>query len=311
MTRLISTFERLRIVKSKGMQEAQKFFMTGVSLVTSYGPHGKNVMAAEWTMQISYKPMLISVFIHDGSSTLDNIKNTKEFGVNMASDEQATLVSIAGGYSRKEIDKLALDDSFQVPDSRSSLPMISSCVINAKCKLVSIKKIGDHNMVIGKVISIKYDETKKPLAYHRNRYFKIGHMIEPARQKVTVSKQAFDLFSLQTKSKFILKCVGVLVRSKNKILVYNNNKEGFFNTIPHISPKKGRDHKKELENHLRMIKLPIILKKNPRIKRLIIRHKDENQRINFIIFDGKLKNNSGPLAWKITNDDPLLKFLIK
>ncbi len=293
------------------MQEAQKFFMTGVSLVTSYGSHGKNVMAAEWTMQISYKPMLIAVFIHDGSSTLDNIKSTKKFGINMASDEQATLVSIAGGYSRKEIDKLALGGSFQVSDSRSSLPMISGCVINAKCKLVSIKKIGDHSMIVGRVISIKYDKTKKPLAYHRNRYFKIGDMIEPARQKIMVSKQVFDLFSLQTKNKFILKCVGVLVKSKNKILVHGNNKLDSFNTIPYICPKKGKDHKKELENYLHSTKSAIILKKNPRIKRLIIKHKDKIQRINFIIFEGKLKNDSGPFTWKTIRDDSLLKALVK
>jgi len=45
--------------------------------------------------------MLIAIFIHEGSSTYANIMETKEFGVNMSSDEQAALVNIAGSYSRK------------------------------------------------------------------------------------------------------------------------------------------------------------------------------------------------------------------
>src|SRR5579872_2489972 len=127
---------------------AQRFFMTGVSLITSYGPHGKNVMAAEWTMQISYNPLLIAVFIHKGSSTLSNIKSTKKFGINLSSEKQSTLVSIAGGYSRKEIDKLKINDLFKITESRKThLPMICGCIVNAECKLVVIKKIGDHDMV--------------------------------------------------------------------------------------------------------------------------------------------------------------------
>ena len=45
-------------------QKSQRYFMTGVSLITSNGSQGQNVMAAEWTMQVSYEPMLIAVFIH-------------------------------------------------------------------------------------------------------------------------------------------------------------------------------------------------------------------------------------------------------
>ncbi|MGB6464059.1 MAG: flavin reductase family protein, partial [Nitrosotalea sp.] len=189
-------------------------------------------MAAEWTMQISYEPMLIAVFIHEGSNTLKNIKKTKQFGVNVASEKQSTLVSIAGGYSRKEIDKLSIHNSFQVLKSKKTkIPLIADCLINAECKLFTIKKIGDHTMVVGRVISIRHDETKKPLAYHRNRYFRIGSMIEPIRDRVAVSKKTFDFFHKQSKNRFILKCAGVLVRSKNKMLVVDNTEQNSVSTI--------------------------------------------------------------------------------
>jgi flavin reductase (DIM6/NTAB) family NADH-FMN oxidoreductase RutF len=285
--------------------------MTGVSLVTSVGPHGRNVMAAEWTMQISYNPLLIAVFIHKGSSTLSNIKNTKKFGINLASDEQSTLVSIAGGYSRKEIDKLEISDSFKIFQSKKTLlPMITGCVINAECKLATIKKIGDHDMVVGRVVSIRHDETKKPLAYHRNRYFRIGSMIEPVRHNVPVSNDIFDLFSLQSNGQFILKCVGVLVKSKNKILTYNSGKR-YVTTIPFVCPRKNTDNKKELENHMKSMKISVVLKGRPQLKRLNLKFKNKNQRINLVLFTGILKDKSGPFVWKLLKDDPFLKSLVR
>jgi flavin reductase (DIM6/NTAB) family NADH-FMN oxidoreductase RutF len=57
-------------------------------MITSRGSNGPNIMTAEWVMQISYQPVLIGVFIHEGSQTLKNIEKSKEFGINVASQEQ-------------------------------------------------------------------------------------------------------------------------------------------------------------------------------------------------------------------------------
>ncbi len=295
----------------KSQQSAQRFFITGVSLITSNGPQGQNVMAAEWTMQISYKPMLLAVFIHGGASTLANIKRTKQFGVNVASEKQAMLVSVAGGYSRREVNKLKIRRLFSVSESRrTGLPLIDGCVINAECELFTIKKIGDHFMVVGKVLSIMHDETKKPLLYHRNRYFKIGKKIEPVRHTVQVNKKTLDAFT-QKQNNFILKYVGTLVRSKNRVLVLNDAKQCATNTIPCIQPRKGKDNKKELENYLQNKKLKILLKEEPTIKRLVIKNKNNSQRINFILFDGVLKNESESHMWKVTKSNSFLQSLIR
>lgn len=299
-------------MKNKSAQQAQRFFVTGLSLITSYGTRGGNVMAAEWTMQISHKPMLIAVFIHEGSSTLENIKKTKRFGVNVTSEKQASLVSIAGGYSRKEIDKLKIHNSFHIQSNKRNLPLIAGCIVNAECKLFTIKKIGDHTMVVGKVISIRYDKTKKPLAYHRNRYFKIGQIIEPIRDKVSVNKKTFDVFHKKSQNRFILKCVGALVRSENKILILNNDMEqNSIKTIPHTQPKSGKDNKKELEKHLENLKIDITLRDEPKIKRLLIKNENRIQRINFILFNGRLKSKTRSFDWKTIKEDSFLKSLIK
>lgn len=302
----------ISLVKNKINEQAQRFFVTGVSLVTSYGPQGQNVMAAEWTMQVSYEPMLLAVFIHDGSCTLRNIKKTKYFGVNVASETQSGLVSIAGGFSGNEIDKLRIRDLFPViKPFKGSVPLIEGCVINAECKLFAIKKIGDHNMVVGRVLSIRHDQSKKPLLYHRNRYLQIGTAIVPERESVAIKESQFDEIGRHNENNFILKFVGVLVRSKDKVLVLGHGRRNLGHMIPCIQPKKGSNYKDQLENHLHNVKLKISIMGDPMVKRLIVKNKNRTLRINFVLFDGVLLDESENHHWKLIKSDPLLKSLLK
>lgn len=296
-------------MERKVAKDAQKYFVTGVSMITSTGPLGHNAMAAEWTMQISYEPMLIAVFIHHDATTFKNIKKTKEFGVNVATDEQTSLVNIAGGYSRTEIDKLKVRNHFKLLKFRYiKAPMIAGCIINAECKLVTMKKLGDHTMVVGKVISIKYNKTKKPLVYHTGKYHRIGSVIEPFRQVIKVNKVTFDWFFIQAESKFVLKCVGALIKSGKKILISGYTKNGSsYYTIPYVVPKRGSDHTKVLQAHLKRARLRVTLTHIPIIKRLVLQNKKKIQRINFVLFEGKLESQLlNQNKWESVSSDPLL-----
>lgn len=293
----------------RAAEKAQRYFTTGVSLVTSSGPHGKNVMAVEWTIQISYKPMLIAVFIHEDSATFENIKKTKEFGINVSSEEQTTAVNIAGGYSRREIDKLKVKNSFEfLPSRQIKSPMISGCIVNAECKLVTMKKLGDHTMVVGKVVTISYDETKKPLIYHSGRYFRIGSLIDPFRKVVNVDDETFNWFSTLAKGKFVLKCVGLIIKSNNRILVLKQIKNTSYLTIPFVVPKRGINYSKVLDVYLK--KSSLSTKNNiPMLKRLTLKNKKKIQRINFVLFKGKLKPDIRNHTWQSPKLNSLLHVL--
>src|SRR3989344_7067386 len=82
-------------------------FITNVGLITSKGEEGDNIMAAEWTYQVSYNPGLMAVGIGKGKTTLDNIRENGLFGISIASENQNVLTSVAGGSHGKDIDKIA------------------------------------------------------------------------------------------------------------------------------------------------------------------------------------------------------------
>lgn len=295
-------------MKRKTDSDAHRHFVTGVSMITSRGSQGKNVMAVEWTMQISYDPMLIAIFIHEGSSTLKNISETREFGVNVASETQAVSVSTAGGYSRLEIDKLGINDVFEIlKPKKIKTPLIAGSIINAECKAIMKKRIGDHIMIVGKVVALRYDESKKPLVYHKSRYFSIDTMVEPDRQKIRISSTLFDFFASQSKGKFVFKCVGILVRTQSKMLVMKLSNTTYI--VPVTEAPNKKDYRDHLQKFLNELQMEFAIGTTPHLKRLVLLNGKRIQRVNFILFEGKSKKYSSNFSWKPIKENKLLRAL--
>ena len=155
-------------------QGFEKHFVTGVGLITSRGrKYGYDVMSAEWTMQISYNPPIIAVFINPKDVTHANILETKVFGVNMVADDMPAISHLCGSVSRRDYDKLA-DKHFKgrlYKAKTINVKMIKDCTINAECRLIFHKKFGSHTMFVGRVLAAKFDKNKEPIAYHGRKYF--------------------------------------------------------------------------------------------------------------------------------------------
>ncbi|MCX6815784.1 MAG: flavin reductase family protein [Candidatus Aenigmarchaeota archaeon] len=155
-------------------------FATNVGLITSNGPNGQNIMAAEWTHQVSYSPGIIVVSIGLDKATETNIKKTKEFGVSLAAADQNVLASVAGGSSGKDVDKIKVlkDMGFEFCNAKKiNTLMVKGAILNIECKLIKEEKIGDHTMFIGEVLDASAAD-KKPLIYHGLKYWTLGEQIQ-------------------------------------------------------------------------------------------------------------------------------------
>lgn len=155
-----------------------ELFSTPVAMVTSFHDGKPNMMAASWTYNTSLKPMHITVFVDPLRYSHDLIEKSGEFGVNIASDQQADAVHYVGDCSGREIDKFQskLLKTYKAKEIRA--PMIKDCLGNAECRVIAKNKIGDHTAFVGEVLDITYDETKSPLIVYRDKYFKLGELIK-------------------------------------------------------------------------------------------------------------------------------------
>ena len=163
-----------------GNPKASKW-ITNVGLVTSDGPHGPDVMAAEWTRQVSYSPGLIMINVRSGKATHENILKTKEFGVSISAFDHNIIVSVAGTISGKEVDKISLlkELGFEFSKGKkTNVMLVEGAIIKFECKLIKKIEMGSHTAFIGEIIQDYPLENKEPLIYYKRKYWKLGKQIE-------------------------------------------------------------------------------------------------------------------------------------
>lgn len=165
--------------------ERTKQFVTNVGLITSNGPYGYDIMACEWTHQVSYRPGLIAVCVNFKDATNINISKTKGFGVNLCAAGQNVLSSIAGNYSGKDYSKIeALKElGFKFFKAKKiDAMMVEGAAMNAECRLFRKIRLGDHTTFVGEVVELYPAKAKDVLVYHGLKYWRIGENIPKPQQ---------------------------------------------------------------------------------------------------------------------------------
>ncbi|HKU50495.1 MAG TPA: flavin reductase family protein [Nitrososphaera sp.] len=287
-------------------EKSHRYFATTVALITTRGSrYGDNVMAAEWTMQVSYDPMIIAVFVHK-SPTYLNMKEGKSFGVNIASEDQAELVNISGGYSAKELQKLRIPGAFMTyPGTTIDALMIRDCVLNAECKVVREHKVGDHIMVLGRVLAAKFDESKLPLIYTRGNYRKISpSKIPSGRIRISLPPEPFQSLEKMALGQFVLRASVCLARSDGRTLL---QKFGSSWTVPFVVVRKGDNYAQALDRHLRLASPAAAGRMSGKVGRisglvranLVCTKQRQSIRANFVCFhcDFDSRRQGGNLEW--------------
>ncbi len=174
-------------------------FATTVGLITSEGTNGPNIMACEWTHHISYNPGLVAVSLGHTKATVENIRQSKEFGISICSIDQSIISSIAGGYSGSEYDKInairELGFGFVKANKIKTL-MVKDAALNIECTLYKEIIFGDHIMFIGEVIEASHSE-KQPLVYHDGKYWLLESMIKPNKEEREMMRKSLEKYKIK------------------------------------------------------------------------------------------------------------------
>lgn len=152
---------------SESLSDAYRAFTTGPALITTATAAGPNVMAAEWTFNVSYDPFLILVSVDPGNRTHDLIREAQEFGVNIVSEDQVAAMGFAGHYSKSDTDKLSSELFETFPAKRIRAPLVRGSLLAAECRLVREIPLGDHTGFLGEVLEFSVDPSRRPLVLHR------------------------------------------------------------------------------------------------------------------------------------------------
>jgi flavin reductase (DIM6/NTAB) family NADH-FMN oxidoreductase RutF len=122
----------------------------GVSVVTMGrgGAKVENGLTVSWLSQVSFDPPMLMVAVDKLHYSLDLLRSTKNFCVNLLGEDQMAL---AGRFAKQATTGEAkLADLAQRP-ADSGAAILTDAVAYFDCEVTSMVEAGDHMLVIGRV----------------------------------------------------------------------------------------------------------------------------------------------------------------
>ena len=140
-------------------------FATGVTIVTTPGPAGPAGMTTSAVTSLSLDPLLLLICFDRGSRTLDGVRSSRRFAVNVlrASDGELAAIFASKRVAREKFESVTHREAHGVPVIDSALAWIA-------CELRELLERGDHVIGIGEVSGMGVGAAGDPLVYLRGGY---------------------------------------------------------------------------------------------------------------------------------------------
>ncbi len=136
----------------------------GVSVVTAQGRFGPSGMTVSALCSVSLDPPQLLVCLGNGSHTLNVVRASERFGVNILSSEQQEVSQAfaARGKGPEKFNGLSYS-------SEAGAPVLDDALAWVVCDVVQLHIAGDHTVVIGSAIATAH-QGGNPLVWHRGDY---------------------------------------------------------------------------------------------------------------------------------------------
>jgi flavin reductase (DIM6/NTAB) family NADH-FMN oxidoreductase RutF len=134
-------------------------FPTPVVLVTCVNEAGKpNMITLAWVGVVNSEPPMIGISIRPERYSYACVKGTREFVVNLPTEEMVRKVDACGVLSGKEADKFSSMGLKPVPAQKVKPPLIDECPVQMECQVKEIIPLGSHDLFLGQIVALHVKE---------------------------------------------------------------------------------------------------------------------------------------------------------
>lgn len=145
-----------------------------------------NLLTVAWAGTICTNPPMVSISVRPERYSYDLIKTTKQFVINLTTEELAYATDYCGVRSGRDVDKWKECHLTPIPADTVDCPLVEESPVNIECHVEEIKELGSHHMVIARVTAVHVDEKymdekntfhlndSKLLAYSHGTYYSLG-----------------------------------------------------------------------------------------------------------------------------------------
>ena len=150
---------------AQGLRRLMTSWATGVAVITSRDGSGPRGATTNALTSLSLDPLLVLVALEHASNTLEAVRNSGRFCINvLAADQEEIARRFATKASGEE--KLA-----GVPHELvDGVPVLGGAVAWLACELERELAGGDHTILLGRPLEAGADPTGQPLVFHGGRY---------------------------------------------------------------------------------------------------------------------------------------------
>jgi flavin reductase (DIM6/NTAB) family NADH-FMN oxidoreductase RutF len=117
-----------------------------------------DMLAVAWINVVSSVPPTIAMGLRESRHTLELIRETGTFTVNIPSTDLATQVDFCGLTSGKTTDKFAATGLTPVPSALVDAPIIEQCPFNLECRVTQEVQAGSYVVVLGEIVEAHAEE---------------------------------------------------------------------------------------------------------------------------------------------------------
>lgn len=117
-----------------------------------------NIITIAWTGTICTDPPMTYISVRPNRYSYEIIKKTKEFVINIPTEQMVKAVDYCGVRSGKDNNKFEDMKLTYKSGTNVKAPIINESPINIECKVTEIKELGSHHMFIAKVVSVNIEE---------------------------------------------------------------------------------------------------------------------------------------------------------
>lgn len=139
-------------------------FATGVVVVTSMTDGAPCGMAVNSFASVSLEPPLVAFCAARSSTTWSLLRQAHSFAVNVLTHEQEDLCRT---FSRSGADRFA---GLQWTVEPNGPPLLDGALAHLVCTYDAVHPAGDHELVLGRVVSLQQREDGEPLVFFRGSY---------------------------------------------------------------------------------------------------------------------------------------------
>ena len=132
--------------------------LPAVMVSVTDGEGNDNIITVAWAGTVCTNPPMVSISVRPTRFSYDMICKTKEFVLNLTTEELAYATDYCGVRSGREVDKFQELHLTKEKADQVKAPMIGEAPVNIECKVKKIEKLGSHHMFLATVEAVHIDE---------------------------------------------------------------------------------------------------------------------------------------------------------